>query len=99
MEGTLFVGIGRLELHLPDARSLKAKRSHTRSLIERIRSRHQVLVNEVGYQDLYQRAAFAVCAFSSDLVDVESRLQRVERTIDDNWSGHVLRWDVEIIQV
>ena len=99
MEVTLFVGIARLELHIPDARSLKAKRSHTRSLIERIRSRHQVLVNEVGFQDLYQRAAFAVCAFSPDPVDIESRLQRVERTVYDNWSGNVLRWDIEITQV
>lgn len=99
MNESLFVGIGRLELHIPEARSLKAKRSHTRSLIERIRSRHQVLVNEVGHQDLYQRAAFAVCAFSPDPVDVESRLQRVENTIDENWSGNVLAWDVEITQV
>jgi uncharacterized protein YlxP (DUF503 family) len=98
-DASFYVGIGRLELHVPGARSLKEKRSHTRSLIERIRSRHQVLVSEVGHQDLYQRAAFAVCAFSADSVDVESRLRRVERTIDENWSGNVLLWDVEIIQV
>lgn len=99
METTLYVGIARLELHVPGARSLKAKRSHTRSLIERIRSRHQVLVSEIEHQDLYQRASFGICAFSPDPVDVESRLRRVETTIDNTWSGHVLRWEVEIIQV
>ncbi len=99
MDVTLYVGIGRLELHVPEARNLKAKRSHTRSLIERIRSRHQVLVSEVDHQDLHQRAAFAICAFSVDPVDVESRLRRVEKTIDQNWSGNILMWDVEIIQV
>ena len=99
MDITLYVGIGRLELHIPEARNLKAKRSHTRSLIERIRNRHQVLVAEVGHQNLHQRAAFAVCAFSADPVDVESRLRRVEQTIDQNWSGNVLMWDVEITQV
>lgn len=99
MRVNLFVGIGRLELHVPEARSLKAKRSRTRSLIERIRSRHRVLVNEIDHQNLHQRAAFAVCAFSVDPVDVESRLRRVERTIDENWSGNILMWDVEIVQV
>ncbi|MCD4749609.1 MAG: DUF503 domain-containing protein [Thermoanaerobaculales bacterium] len=97
-ETNLYVGIARLELHIPEARSLKAKRSPTRSLIERIRNRHQVLVTEIQHQDLYQRAAFAICAVSTDPVDVESRLQRVERTIDENWAGNVLRWDLEIIQ-
>jgi len=99
MDIALYVGIGRLELHVPEARNLKAKRSHTRSLIERIRSRHQVLVTEVDHQNLHQRAAFAICSFSADPVDVEARLRRVEQTIDQNWSGNVLMWDVEIIQV
>ncbi len=99
MDVTLYVGIGRLELHVPEARSLKAKRSHTRSLIERIRSRHQVLITEIDHQNLHQRAAFAFCVFSADPVDVEARLRRVENTIDQNWSGNVLMWDVEIVQV
>jgi hypothetical protein len=28
----IYVGVARLGLHIPEARSLKAKRSHTRSL-------------------------------------------------------------------
>jgi hypothetical protein len=31
-------------------------------------------------------------------VDAEARLQRVEKTINLNWRGHVLSWDVEVIQ-
>ena len=95
----IFVGVARLTLHLPEARSLKAKRSHTRGLVERIRSRHQVLVVESDHQDLHQRATFAVCAISTDPVDLESRLQRVSRTVDDTWTGYVLGWDVEVLQV
>jgi len=95
----IYIGVARLELHTPDARSLKAKRSHVRSLIERIRNRHQVLVIEADHQDLHQRAGIAICALSTDPVDLEARLQRVESTVDDTWSGHVLGWDVEVIQV
>jgi uncharacterized protein YlxP (DUF503 family) len=95
----VYVGVGLLELHLPEARSLKEKRSHTRGLQSRIRSRHQVLMIETDHQDLHQRAAFAVCAVSTDPVDLESRLQRVERTVDETWTGFVLAWDVDVFQM
>jgi uncharacterized protein YlxP (DUF503 family) len=95
----IYVGVARLGLHIPEARSLKTKRSHTRSLVERLRSRHQVMVLEIDYQDLHQRADFAICAVSTDVVDVEARLQRVSDTIDRNWSGYILDWEVEILQV
>jgi len=95
----VYVGVALLALHVPGARSLKEKRSHTRSLVERIRSRHQVLVVEAGHQDLYQRATFAICAMSTDSVDLEARLQRVSNTVHETWSGHVLSWDVDIFEV
>ena len=95
----LYVGVARLDLHLPEARSLKEKRSHTRSLLERIRARHQVLVIEADHQDLHQRATFAICALSTDVVDVESRLQRVNNTVDESWGGMVLGWTVDVLQV
>jgi uncharacterized protein YlxP (DUF503 family) len=93
-----YIGIAHLELHIPEARSLKAKRAPVRSLVEKIRNRHQVLVTEVDHQDLYQRTRLAICALSTDPVDLEARLQRVENTIDRNWSGPVLSWEVEVIQ-
>ncbi len=95
----IYVGVARLGLHIPEARSLKTKRSHTRSLVERLRSRHQVMVLETDHQDLHQRADFAICAVSTDVVDVEARLQRVSDTIDRSWSGTILDWEVEVIQV
>ena len=98
MSGETYIGLARLELHIPEARSLKAKRAPVRSLVEKIKNRHQVLVIEADHQDLYQRASLSICALSTDPVDVEARLQRVEKTIDLNWSGHVLKWEVEVIK-
>ena len=95
----VYVGLARLEVHIPEARSLKEKRSATRPLVERIRNRHQVLVIECGQRELHQRAAFAIGGLSTDPVDLESRLQRVESTVHETWPGHVLSWDVEILQV
>ncbi len=98
-ERALYVGVARLDLHLPESRSLKEKRSHTRSLLERIRNRHQVLVIEADHQDLHQRATFAICGLSTDPVDLEARLQRVEQTVGSSWGGFVCGWTVEIHQV
>lgn len=97
--GTTYVGVAHLELHVPEARSLKAKRGPVRSLVEKIKNRHRVLVVEVDHQDLYQRARLAICALSSDVVDIEKRLQRVEATIESNWSGNILGWEVDVFQV
>jgi uncharacterized protein YlxP (DUF503 family) len=98
LSGETYIGIAHLELHIPEARSLKAKRAPVRSLVERIRNRHQVLVIETDHQNLYQRVSLTICALSTSPVDVEARLQRVEKTMNLNWHGHVLSWDVEIIQ-
>ena len=98
MSGEIYVGVAHLELHIPEARSLKAKRAPVRSLVQKIQNRHKVLVIEVEHQDLYQRAHLAVTAISTNPVDIEARMRRVEKTIDLNWSGHVLSWDVDIIQ-
>jgi uncharacterized protein YlxP (DUF503 family) len=95
----IYVGVARLGLHIPEARSLKDKRSHTRGLVERIRSRHQVMVLETDHQDLHQRAELAICAVSTDVVDLEARLQRVADTVHRTWSGHILDWVVEVVQV
>jgi hypothetical protein len=26
-------------------------------------------------------------------------LQRVEKTVNQNWSGHILSWEVDVIQI
>ena len=98
MSGETYIGIAHLELHIPEARSLKAKRAPVRSLGEKIRNRHRVLVIETDHQNLHQRASLTICALSTDPVDVEARLQRVEKTVDLNWHGHVLSWEVEVIK-
>ena len=99
LNGETYVGIAHLDLHVPEARSLKDKRGPVRSLVEKIRNRHQVLVIEAGHQDLQQRSRLAICALSTSSVDIEARLRRVEGTVDRNWSGHVLSWEIEIVQI
>jgi uncharacterized protein YlxP (DUF503 family) len=73
----MHVGVLRLLFHLPAARSLKEKRSSVRRFRDRIRSRFDVSVAEVGAQDLLQRAEFGVCVVSGDSEVCDSVLAQV----------------------
>jgi hypothetical protein len=61
----MFVGVVRVELHIPASTSLKDKRSVVRSLKDRIRERASAAVAEVDHQDLWQRAALGVAVVAS----------------------------------
>lgn len=60
------VGLLTLEIHIPDARSLKDKRQVIRSLKDRLRSRHNAAVAELDHQDVWQRALVGVVTLSNN---------------------------------
>jgi uncharacterized protein YlxP (DUF503 family) len=72
-----------VEIHLGQSRSLKAKRSVVRHLLDTTRRRYGVASAEVDYQDLWQRAGLAFAAVAKDAGHVEDVLDGVERYV---WS-------------
>ena len=72
------VGVIILELRLDESHSLKDKRHFVKSLKDRLRSRFNVSVAEIDYQDLWQRGLIAVATVSSDQARAEQVLQSVE---------------------
>ena len=88
----MFVGIVRIELHLPASGSLKDKRSVVRSLKERIRQRVQAAVAEVDHQDLWQRAALGVAVVSGDRHQVDELLQSVRRLVEGTYGAELIDW-------
>jgi uncharacterized protein YlxP (DUF503 family) len=73
------IGVITLELRLDDSHSLKDKRHFIKSLKDRLRTRFNVAVAEIDYQDLWQRGLVAVVTVSSDQTRAEQVLQNVER--------------------
>jgi hypothetical protein len=68
-----------IDLHLPECRSLKAKRAVLRPVVEGLRSRFQVSVAEVGDQDRWQRARVGVAVVGgteSHARDVTDEIER-----------------------
>src|SRR5690242_5634919 len=73
----MFVGVLRLTLYLPEPGSLKSKRHLLRSAIDRVKSRFNVSVAEVGDNDLWQRSVVGVAAVGNDHAFVNETLDKV----------------------
>jgi uncharacterized protein len=73
------VGVITLELRLDESHSLKDKRHFVKSLKDRLRSKFNVSVAEIDYQDLWQRGLVAVVTVSNDQAHAEQVLQSVEK--------------------
>ncbi len=74
-----YVGILAVELHFPEAGSLKGKRRHVQSAKAQLRERFGAAVAEVDHHDLWQRAALTVSCVSREHRELEALLDAVER--------------------
>lgn len=93
---SFFITLLTIELMIPYAQSLKEKRSELRGLKDRISSRFNASVAEVGYQDKWQRTVLAVCLVGCNKRQLESTTTRIRTlcveasgleiiTIDQQW--------------
>lgn len=89
------IGVLTLEIHIEDAHSLKDKRHVVRSLKDRLRSRHNVAVAEIGHQDLWQRALVAAVTVSGERTRAEQVLQAVEEDAAGVLGGALVSTGVE----
>ncbi len=79
-----------VELHLPECRSLKAKRSVLKPVTEGARRRFGVAVAETGHQNTWQRAAVGVAAVGATAAHTQDVIDEVERFIWSFPNVHVL---------
>jgi len=92
------VGVLTLELHLDGAHSPKDKRHTVKGLKDRLRSKFNVAVAEIAYQDLWQRALISAVTVSGDHSHAEQTLQLVEREASAILGGLLVGTTVEWIE-
>jgi uncharacterized protein YlxP (DUF503 family) len=71
----------RFDLHVPQSRSLKAKRAAIRPIVDTIRHRYHLSVAEVDHHDTWQRAGVAVAVVAATEGHVLDVLDTVERFV------------------
>ena len=70
-----------IDLHIPEARSLKAKRAAVKPIVEGLRRRFAVAAAEVGDQDLHRRVQVGVATVAGDAGQVTDVLDSCERLL------------------
>jgi hypothetical protein len=80
--GAGYVGILAVELHFPEAGSLKGKRKFVKSAKAQLQNRFGASVAEVDHHDLWQRAGLTVACVARELGELERLLDEAERYLD-----------------
>ena len=74
-----FVAILTVELHFPEASSLKGKRQYVRSAKDNLRNRFGAAVSEVDHHDLWQRATLTAACVGRTAGDAEQLADGAQR--------------------
>lgn len=77
----MYVGALEVEIHIPATRSLKAKRSVVKHLVETSRQRFGVSASEVSHHELWQRSGLGFCVVAPSAAHAQHLLDQVERFI------------------
>lgn len=91
------VGLLILELHVPDAQSLKDKRQVLRSLKDRLREKYNVAVAELDHEDVWQRSTVGIVTVSNEEHHVEESLQHVLAEADRVLGPILISHSVELL--
>ena len=77
--GDGYVGILVVELHFPEAGSLKGKRKYVKSAKAQLQHRFGASVAEVDHHELWQRTTLTVACVARSARDAEELASRAER--------------------
>lgn len=92
------IGIHVLEIHLPQARSLKSKRQVIKGLKDRLRSRYNVSVLEMEeHADLWQRAGLTCVSVASRRDPLDRLFDSILREAESSVPGSVIESGREFI--
>jgi uncharacterized protein YlxP (DUF503 family) len=91
------VGLLTLELHIPDAQSLKDKRQVLRSLKDKLRRDFNVAVAEMEHHDSWQRSVVGIVTISNEEKHLREVLQKVLDEADRILGSLLINQAVEIV--
>ena len=84
-----WVGVLRLALRVPGSRSLKDKRKSVAKVRDRLRSRKNLSVAEIGHLEDHSRAILAVATVGNDQRLIRSTLDRIVHDVS-TWRGALI---------
>jgi uncharacterized protein YlxP (DUF503 family) len=89
------VAVLTADLRLPEAQTLKDKRSVVKSLVQRTAQRFRVSAAEIGSQDDPRRAVIGVAVVSGEAAHADQVLQAALRFMESEYPVEVVHGGVE----
>lgn len=93
----MIVGLLTLDLHIPEANSLKSKRMVIKSLIDKIKNRFNVSVAEVDAQNLWQRSVIGIAYVSNETVMINKVFEKIRTQVNKTHSVELINSDMEML--
>ena len=95
----MVVGTLKIEFYLTDNRSLKGKRKVIRSMVDKVKSRFNVSIAEVGSNDMWQKIELGISAVGNDRRHIDSSLSHVLDFIESLYLAQIVNTEIEIFNV
>ncbi len=92
----MFYGAARIEIHIPQSRSLKEKRSVVNRLKDRLQGRFHLAVAEVDLNDLWQRAVLGVALVAQSESSARNGLEAARREVESELRVELLDFRVRV---
>ncbi|HUU79822.1 MAG TPA: DUF503 domain-containing protein [Acidobacteriota bacterium] len=95
----MVVGTLKIEFQLSENRSLKGKRKVVRSMVDKVKSRFNVAIAEVGSNDKWQKIELGLCAVGNDRRHIDSSLNHILSFLDSLYLAQIVKTEMEIFNL
>ena len=95
----MVVGTLKIEFLLYDNRSLKGKRKVVRSMVDKVRSKFNAAIAEVGSNDKWQKIELGVSTVGNDRRHVDSSLNHILDFLESLCLAQIVNTEIDIINM
>ena len=95
----MVVGTLKIEFLLSDNRSLKGKRKVVRSMVDKVKSRFNVAIAEVGSNDKWQKIELGISTVGNDRRHIDSSLNHTLKFLDSLYLAQIVNTEMEIFNL
>ena len=95
----MVVGSLKIEFRLTDNQSLKGKRKVVRSMVDKVKSRFNVSIAEVGSNDKWQKIELGISAVGNDRRHIDSSLNHILAFLESLYLAQIVHTELEIFNL
>lgn len=95
----MVVAVARIELHIPESHSLKAKRQVVRRVLDRTKAKFHASASEVDAQDVWQRAVLGFAVVSGDRTHAQEMIDKITRFVESLQVAPMISCHQEILSI